>query len=781
MFDKTAFWMLVATVFLLPVFVVPSSSAPLVFTKIFISALGILGTFIAFVAARLRQQSLTLPKLALLGAAWLVPLAYLLSTLFQSEPAVSMFGERLSVDSFFFMLLGVLILTMFALVVHTRARILGVYVTLLAAALLVAAIELIIFFVPGFIAALGIELTSLSIIGSLNDLALFFGLITVLSLVSFTNLPLNNTLRMALVTILGASLFFLAVVNLTFLWYVVGAFALATLVYSVYRGNIPQVAAEGERKGPSFSFASALVLAFAVLFLLGGESLRTTVTSAVNVGELDVRPSWKSTIEVGSASLSDDLLFGVGPGRFNTVWSEYRPAAVNQTAFYASDFRTAIGFIPTSFITTGLVGIVAWLLFLGAFVYFGIRMFLADMLRRDDGLKSYYRISAFLGALFLWVVAILGAPSPVLIMLAFAFTGIYLAAMRISSGAERDWTVEFQKQPKAGFAITLILTVAFLGSIVALFGTVERYMAELYYQRALVAANISGDLDGASEYVSRALTLHQVDVYHRLASSIAVTRLRTLLADTTDPEAIREQFQANLQQAIESARRTTELDPTDYSNWTLLGGVYAAVVPVGIEGAYESAVRAYDRALELRPSAPDIMLSRATLERATGNIDQSKSWVEQVLAVRPNFSQAIFLRAQIEITEGDVEAAISSVQAATLLDPTNPAGYFQLGLLHYSQSAFPEAIAALNRAVELNSVYANARYFLGLSLYRTGRTNEAIQQFEAVQTTNPDNAELADLIGNLRAGREPFDTEQSPAQDITDLSDLPLNEPVDAE
>lgn len=779
-FDKIAFWILLATVFLLPVVVLPSSTTPLLYTKVFIAAFGILGTFLAFAAARLRQQNISFPRIALLGLVWLVPLAYLLSTLFQGDAAVSLFGERLSTDSFFFISLGSLMLTLVALVVNSRARILTLYVTLLAAAVLVAVFELFIFFAPGLLAALGVSLTTLSIIGSLNDLALFFGLIAILSLVSFTHLPLTVALRAALTLILGSALFFLAVVNLTFLWYVVGIFALTLLVFSIYRSNMPSADAKGPSQS-SFSFAAALVLAFSIMFVVGGDSLRNTVASAVTVGELDVRPSWRSTMEVGSAVLGDDLLFGAGPDRFDVAWSAYRPSAVNVTPFYASDFRTAIGFIPTSFVTTGLVGILAWLVFLGSFVYLGVRMFLSDIVRGDDGLKNYYRLSAFLGALFLWVVAILGAPSPVLLVLAFAFTGIFIAAIRISSGTANEWAIEFQKAPKVGFAVTLVLTVAFLGSIVAMFGTVERFMAETYFQRALAAGNQDGDLEQASEYVSRALTLRQVDVYLRFTSSIAVTKTRLLLAETSDPEAIRERFQANLQDAIQNARQATERDGNDYNNWSHLGGVYAAVVPVGIEGAYESAVRAYDRALELRPNAPQIMLARATLERASGNAEESRVWVERTLEARPQFSEAIFLRAQLEIAEGNVDAAIQSVQAATVLNSTNPAGFFQLGLLQYSKGAYPQAIEALTRAVELNPVYANARYFLGLSLYRIGDVEGALEQFEAVQQTNPDNTEVSDLITNLRAGRAPFELEQSPVEDITELNDLPLTESPETE
>ena len=63
---------------------------------------------------------------------------------------------------------------------------------------------------------------------------------------------------------------------------------------------------------------------------------------------------------------------------------------------------------------------------------------------------------------------------------------------------------------------------------------------------------------------------------------------------------------------------------------------------------------------------------------------------------------------------------------------------------------------AFERAIRLNDVYANARYFLGLSYANLERESEAIQEFERVKETNPDNRELDVILENLRSGRAPL-------------------------
>ena len=67
------------------------------------------------------------------------------------------------------------------------------------------------------------------------------------------------------------------------------------------------------------------------------------------------------------------------------------------------------------------------------------------------------------------------------------------------------------------------------------------------------------------------------------------------------------------------------------------------------------------------------------------------------------------------------------------------------------------ASSELQQAVAIQSDYANAKYFLGLSDYILGNTPDAIQQFQDLAKSNPDNAEVKLILGNLTSGKKPFD------------------------
>ena len=118
----------------------------------------------------------------------------------------------------------------------------------------------------------------------------------------------------------------------------------------------------------------------------------------------------------------------------------------------------------------------------------------------------------------------------------------------------------------------------------------------------------------------------------------------------------------------------------------------------------------------------------------------------------------MFLLAQIEISEGNIKDAIKLIEAGSTLAFDNPAVFFQLGVLKYSdkEKNYKGAAEAFEKAVALNASYSNARYFLGLSYYNLGRTAEAINQFELVQSLNQNNKEVELILKNLREGRAPF-------------------------
>jgi cytochrome c-type biogenesis protein CcmH/NrfG len=768
------YWTLLLLAAVLPLAVLTSNHVPALTTKIFIGGALVLIAVLFFSVSHMRSQELHMPKSLILGASWLVPLAYLLSTLFAAGSAQPFFGERLTMDSMGFVLVMVLALTVSSVILNTPKRALGVYLAMLGAAAVLTVAEIFIFFARQTATDFGIQ--SVSLVGTLNDLGVFFGLITIFILLSLVLLPVTNVIRLALWGVLGASLYFLAAVNLTALWWIVGAFALAFFVHSLSTVYLSR----STTKDGELSYASLTVLVVAALFVLfQGYGFTTVIAKKADIGEFDVRPSWSTTVSVGRQELSDGgALFGAGPGTFYHSWAKYFPEKINIEPFWQTDFFYGIGLMPTSAITTGLFGLIAWLVFFGVFLWRGTRnLLISGDVRRGD-VVGFIRITSFVAALYLWINTVIQVPSPVLILYAAILTGVFVASVGFGGDKKEFIHVAFKEKPRIGFVSTLVLTIAILASVGGVYGLTSSYSAEATYQKAARAVALEADTDTADTYVTKAIESSKVDVYYRLLSNIDAYRIQKLVAENRPPEEIREEFEGYLSRAVSNALIATELDAYDYQNWVNLASIYQSIVPVGVDGAVESALAAYDTALSYRPQSPAIYYSKALLERSRGNNAQAKEFVQKAITYRNQYTDANFLLAQIQIEENDIENAINSVEAIVRFNPENAVGFFQLGLLYYGEDDFKNAVLALKRATTISPEYANARYFLALAYWKLGDTKTALEHFKEVQRTNTDNAEIPKIIENIESGKEPFAHVEN-APELEGREGLPLDIPGD--
>jgi tetratricopeptide (TPR) repeat protein len=666
---------------------------------------------------------------------------------------------------------------------NTAKKALGVYLAMLVSAGLLTVFELVLFFSPETVQSFGLQ--SVSLVGSLNDLAVFFGLITIFGLLSLLMLPVTQAVRGVLWIVLLVSSFFLVVVNLTVLWWIVGAFALAFLIYSI---STPYLSKEGfDIK--KISFGSLFVLLLAVTFIAvpstkkdSTPSITGYVSSVVDIGEFDVRPSWQTTISIADQALSENsLVFGTGPDTFYHMWARYMPSNINVSQFWLTDFHFGIGLVPTSFMTTGLLGAIAWVAFFVVFLWKGSQSLMELRETAHGDIVNYIRFTSFVTALYLWANAVIQVPSPVLILFAAILTGIFITSLNFGATTTTHFRLMFRENKRVGFLATLVLTVVILSSVAGLYGFTSRYTAEASFQKAARTISDAGvnvedaDLEKAYTYISKAISANNADVYYRFISNIDALRIQKLVAQGKPPEEIREDFEKYLSRAIGNALEATKRDKYDYQNWANLGSVYQSVVPIGVEGVTESAIAAYDEAINLRPKSPSMHYVKAVLERSRGDNAKARENVEKAITERNQYTDAIFLLAQIQIEGGDVQNAIKSVEAITLFDPTNAVAYFQLGLLHYAAENFVNAVQSFQKAVKLSPDYANAHYFLGLSNWRMGDKTSALQEFKLVLSTNPENTEVASIVKNLEAGKEPFEeTPGAMGADLQNRVGLPI-------
>lgn len=766
-FDTAAIWALIAAGALGTVAFIPSQTIPFIYTKISIFAIGGLVALVLFILARLRRGNVIVPPLPLLGALWILPLAYLLSSLFSGMSfGQAFFGTDLESDTLGFVVLMAALATLTALAFRRgpHYRSFFKWGAMLLGLIVVAQIG---FIIVGKIAP-SLVTPTVNLVGTFGDLGILLGLGVTLALLALRFLSITGRARIALYVGGGLALVVLALVNSPLVWGMVALVALALFIEAIMKkrptaedsdfegvamvsGERDMEAPEADSSGLGVPFATLII---ALFFLIGGSTIGNALVTAFNASVIDVRPSWQSTFDVGSHTYAASPIFGSGPGTFGNQWLKFRDRSLNDTIFWNVDFTSGIGYIPTSFVTTGVVGVLAWLAFLGLFLFFGVRALLFRT--PSDSFMRYVSLASFTGALYVFIMSVLTVPGPVVLMIGFLMLGIFVSSLRYGR-ERREYGVIFARSPRIGFVIVFGLTLLLLASVVAAYVVVKRYVGDVSYATATVAY-AKGDLPGATTAVNRSILFAPTERAYQLASAIGIARMRQIVADTTlTPADAQQQFQAALTGGIQAGTTATRLWPKNYQNWVMIGNVYETVVPLNIDGAYENAKASFTQAEALSPTNPTIPFILAQLEIAKGNAAAAEENLVKAITLKRDYTQAIFLLSQLQAQEGKAKEALQAAEAAAYFAPNDPTVLFQVGILRSANGNTDGAIEALSKAVQVNPQYANAHFFLGVMYATKGQLDKALTELNTVAAFSEDNAKaVATDIASLQAGKNPF-------------------------
>ncbi len=720
-------------------------------------------SLVLWLSARLRDGKFIVPSSPMLLAMAIFVGLFALSSLFSRDATFSFFGQGLEVGTAVNLLVVFALAFLVSVVFRTGEQIVKGYIAFFASFALIALFHILrLVFGPDFL-AFGIFTDTVSnTVGRLNDLGIFFGVSALLSLLTIELIPLTRVFKVILSLALLTSLFFLSLVNFSLLWFVLGLCSLVLLVFLLSFGRaLARRGAEDDilfkeprsvRKIPLASFA---VLLISVVFILPGSTIGERVGNVFTFSQNDPRLSWGATMEVVKETLQVSPLLGSGPNKFGSEWLKYKPKDINMTVFWNTDFTYGVGLVPTFVVTSGILGGLAWLIFFLLFLLSGFRVVLSDI---SDILSRYLLTSSFLVALFLWVFSIFYVPSLTIFSLTFIFTGLFIASLSASRMLEVK-TISFASNPRVGFVSILMLILLLIGSVTLGYVLTQKYVASIFFQKGIVSFNIADNLDLTEKQIVKATTLNPLDMYYRFLTELTLIRMNKLLSQN-DPkmsvEAVRSAFQTLLTTALANARQAVALGKANYENQMTLGRVFEAVVPLKIDGAYENAKDAYTEAMKLNPRNPSILLTIARLEVTKGDNAKARENINQALKEKANYTEAVFLLSQIEAQEGNIKEAIASAESAATFSPDDPTVLFQLGLLRFNDKNYTGAITALEKSVTRSPTYANAKYFLGLSYAKLNRIADATALFLDLQTNNPDNKDIEQILKNLKAGKDPF-------------------------
>lgn len=739
---------------LLPILFIPIAAAPFNYSKTLVVVVGVFCALLAYGLAILRSGTVRFHFSWAPMLLWMVVLVALVSALLSGDFHGALMGETLGVQTVGFVALLALVATTWMILGTDKLAIVRLFMLLALSTLILAVFHLLRIVVGAETLTLGFLSSdpTFSPFGGWNDLAIFFGLAIVLSLVALGQLALTRLGRAFFAVVVAAALIMLAVINFFAVWVVLGLISLVVLIYSLVRDQFStKTPSDGAQHAvSSVSVGTSLVVFIASLvFVVGGSAIGNTIGSLTNIEFIEVRPSVTATADIVSSVYGGHALFGVGPNHFIDAWRQHKDMSINTSVFWETNFNAGFGYIPTFFATTGIIGGLVWLAFLGFFLVTGMRMLLAPAL--NDRTWYFIGTVAFVGGLYIWVMTIVYVPGPALLLLAALCTGL-VAASHGALVRTAPVGINGYGNRRMGFIMVLLFLVATLIMVGVLY-LVGRHYASVYVFNSTSTMIARGaTIDEVEQRTVQAYALSPQASYARRLAEYQLARMEQLLASEDASEADQQAFSDALQNGLNAAQVAISQNGRDPRNWSMLGNLYAALIPADVEGAADRATEAFERAQVLDPRNPAYLLTLGQIAYAAGREAVAREYAERALDMKPNYSDAIFFFAQMDIAAGDTASAIDAARAVTTLEPQNPVRFFQLGILQYSAEQYAAAATSLERAVALNREYANARYYLALVYDALERTDDARSQLNAILELNPGNALVIELLGRLDSG-----------------------------
>ncbi|MFM2423687.1 MAG: hypothetical protein RLZZ70_72 [Candidatus Parcubacteria bacterium] len=734
----------------LPVVFIPGSPLLLVSSK----ALWVTGvlvfTVILLSLAILRDGQISWRPNPLLLSWWGIAGVGVIAALLAPQARVALIGDSLEIHTVGFLILCGVLMSCIQIYSHTRRGIWVIYTALFLMAGLLAALHILrVIFGPDTLSFGVLSGPTTSLVGSLNDLALFLSLAVLGGLIALIQLKLSYVKRVVTILVTLFALGMLMVINFSMLWAVLGFVSLLLLMYTLTKDRFGTAVRASTRADFLTMLVIMIVFAVSAIFIVGGQSISNALSSATGISYLEVRPSLSATLDIARSVYSTNALLGVGPNHFHEAWTEFKDQGINETIFWDTTFNAGSGYITTWFVTGGLLMVLAWLIFFGMLLRAGM----VTLLRPSEDQSSYFLATiSFVTALFVWGISLVYVPGPVIVLLGVVATGLLVASTRDVVTARPGWSLNMLTNVRTGFVLIATVMVTIICSIAIGYYTFKMSVALVSYADIFVPeANFTPEQ--VLNKLVTAYTYHPTDSFLRDIASYQVSQLRQIMNTANPGTAEQQRFNDVATGALAASNEAITLRSSDARNWRLRGDVWSMLALVDLDGASDRARADYEEAKKRDPQNPYYAVQLAALDLRADNQAGARTNLTEAINKKPNYTEALLLLSQIDIAAGNIDEAIKTTESLIAIDSNNPGRYYQLGVLHSAKNNTDLAIGAFGVAIEKNPQYANARYLRALEYIKKSDTASALADLQAVRDLNPDNAAtVATLITQIESG-----------------------------
>ena len=272
------------------------------------------------------------------------------------------------------------------------------------------------------------------------------------------------------------------------------------------------------------------------------------------------------------------------------------------------------------------------------------------------------------------------------------------------------------------------------------------YLAEKAYARAYYSEN----LEEAELKLTEALNQRaDVDVYYVGLAEVYLSRAIQL---SNQEGADMRSVSLLVAEAVNQAKKATELSPNSVSLWENLASMYENAAMI-IPDARIWAIKAWEKAMELEPTNPVLYVRLANnyfsqeegAEKAVENY-------EKAIKYKNNYAAAYLGLSKVYEAQGNFNKAVENYEKAIGTGTDNADLLFNYGRLLYNRNEDDDREKSKKLwliIIENQPNHSNSLYSLGLYYEGTGNLNEALKYYYKVRDLNEDNEQVKEKIDSL--------------------------------
>lgn len=395
--------------------------------------------------------------------------------------------------------------------------------------------------------------------------------------------------------------------------------------------------------------------------------------------------------------------FGYGLGTYPIAYNKFKPLDTSILVLGDTTFQSGVSEVLTKVTTGGLLWFFIWL-FVGFLI---IRAFIKDLkdAREINDKGGAWRFLIIDISLLVLFVASFFFPFTILItfllLILVSIRSIIREYLQGSLGDKfilKFWAVNLDTRSNANkslYNFNIFLTVIVSIISVSLLGVwFARTVSSVHVLRAeaySIRENKKYQDDPESQptledreefiltmddYYSKALSLDGNNpLYNRKKTLILLEQLNIVAEaysqiDEDDTEKRDQYLQAVMalkSNAVDFARKSTDISPAVYANWLTRSTVYTGLVGAGFNEHISDATNSLEKAITLNPLNYELYYTLAQVHIVKGDQDTALQYLLSVLQINPRHIPSILLVADLSKEAGDLETYAAYLQAAKVI------------------------------------------------------------------------------------------------------------------